>query len=351
VILQVEITTIAFGGAGIAKLPTGKVCFVPGVAPGESVEIQIVREKKSYAEARLVRVIEASARRVEPPCPVFGQCGGCQYQHLAYDLQLAIKRDQVAEALSRIGGIPSPQVGETVPSPLEYSYRNRITVHTRNGRTGFFAKDSRHVVDVTSCPISSAALNSSLAALRATKPYDGEHPLREASEFRGFRQVNAGAADKLLEVVESLAQPGGKLLIDAYSGGGFFASRLHPLFEDVIGIEWSMDAVRHARESAPANAIYLRGSVASHLEAALAAAPAETTTVLVDPPAEGLEDEVLAMLVERAPGRLIYISCNPSTLARDASRFRSVFDLQRACPVDMFPQTAQIECAALFEKR
>lgn len=342
------ISKVAFGGAGIGTLPSGKVCFVPYVIPGEVVTARILRDKKTYAEARLENLHEASPQRVPPPCPVFGTCGGCQYQHIAYPLQLTIKRDQVSEVLNRIGGLLDPPVEATIPSPQEYGYRNRITVHTIAGKTGFFERGTRKVIDVMECPIASPGVNAKLVELRSQKPEEGEYALREPSEFYGFRQVNDAAAELLLGVVESVAQPGGRLLVDAYCGAGFFARRLQSHFQEVIGIEWSADAVRHARRESPAHVRYLQGDVIENLEAAMAAAPSAETTVLFDPPAEGLPPQVINQVSSHPPAKIIYVSCDPATLARDLKKLSSTHALVRVQPVDMFPQTAQIECVALL---
>ncbi len=342
------ITKIAFGGSGIGTLPAGKICFVPYVIPGEVVTARILRDKKSYAEARLETLNEASPQRVIPPCPVFGTCGGCQYQHIAYPHQLTIKRDQVIEVLTRIGGLADPPVEPVIPSPQEYGYRNRISVHSRAGKTGFFERGTRKVVDVAECPIASPGVNTKLAELRKQKPEEGEYALREPSEFYGFRQVNDAAAELLLSVVEDAAKPGGPLLVDAYCGAGFFARRLQSRFQEIVGLEWSADAVRHARRESPAHVRYIQGDVIEHLESAMAAAPSDETTVLFDPPAEGLPQTVIDQIACRPPARIIYVSCDPATLARDLKKLSSTHTLRRVCPVDMFPQTAQIECVAVL---
>jgi 23S rRNA (uracil1939-C5)-methyltransferase len=342
---------IAFGGKGLGRLDSGKVCFVPGVIPGERVVVRIQRERASYAEAGLERVVEASPDRIAPECRVYGRCGGCRYQHITYEGQLEIKRGQVADVLRRLGGVADVKVEPTVPSPDQFGYRNRVTVHVRRGVVGFFSEGSNRVVNVTRCPIATAAVNALLADLRASRPRDGEYPLREPGEFRGFRQVNDGAAQALQEVVADFAAPGGGLLVDAYCGAGFFAKRLRTMFRLVIGIEWSTDAVRAARENTRAEEIYLLGDVQRHLPAALGAAEAAETTVLLDPPAEGLTDGVADQLLVREPARLLYVSCDPATLARDLRRLSQKFRVVRVRPVDMFPQTAEVEVATLLEKR
>lgn len=346
-----EVEQIAFGGKGLIRLPNGKVCFVPWVIPGEKVEFSITKERSSFAEAQLRAVLEPSADRVSPPCPVFQRCGGCQYQHIAYERQLVIKQDQVRDVLKRLAGLAEPEVAPTLASPKPYGYRNRVTVHVDRGRLGFFAPASRKVVEIRQCPIASETVNAQLTELRQSHPEDGQYPLREPSTFRGFRQVNDAAAAVLLETVGQAMPENGGLLVDAYSGAGFFARALSDRFERVIGIEWSGDAVRAAKEAAGPKETYLLGDVNFHLAEALDAAPAEQTTVLLDPPAEGIDAEVGEQLLRRQPIAIVYVSCNPATLARDLRRLKDRYDLIRATPVDMFPQTSEIEVVAVLGRR
>jgi tRNA/tmRNA/rRNA uracil-C5-methylase (TrmA/RlmC/RlmD family) len=345
------IERLAFGGAGIGRLSDGRICFVSGVIPGEKVRVRIRRSHSTYVEADLEEIVEPSPDRIQPRCSVYGHCGGCCYQHLSYASQLALKTEQVAEILRRLGGISQPAVDPIVPSPVPFRYRNRITVHAESGRIGFFRARTRRIIEVSDCPIATERVNALLAELWSSRPKDGEYTLREPSEFRGFRQVNDAAADRLLETVEEFARPGGRLLVDTYCGAGFFAKRLSVQFELVIGIEWSADAIRLARQGAHSHEIYLLGDVKRHLVPALAAAgPADDTTLLVDPPEEGLAEQVLETIRSRGPARLIYVSCNPATLARDLKHLGRLYTLRRVRPIDMFPQTAEIEVVASLEK-
>ena len=348
--ILVRVERVAFGGSGIGRLADGKVCFVPYVSPGEKVKARIRARHSRYVEADLSEVTEPSHDRVRPKCPVFGRCGGCHYQHLPYAKQLALKSEQVIEVLQHLGGIPAAPVEPTIPSPLEFNYRNRITVHSESGRVGFFGSRTHTIVDVKECPIANEQVNALLRQLRNSQPKDGTYPLREFSDYRGFRQVNDAVAGRLLEIAEEMARPGNRLLVDAYCGAGFFARRLADLFELTIGIEWSRDAIRAAREKAGPREIYLLGDVKRHLVPALAAAPVESTTLLLDPPETGLEAEVLEIIASKQPQRLIYVSCNPATLARDLKNLVRRYFLQRVCPLDMFPQTSEIEVVGVLEK-
>ncbi len=348
--MTLEVERMAFGGKGVARLPSGKICFVPFVIPGERVQARVTKERASYAEADLVKVVEASPSRIKAPCPVFGRCGGCQYQHIAYPLQLSLKSQQVADTLRRLGGVMEPVVNATVASPLQYHYRNRLTVHAHAGKIGFYSEGSRDIVPVEQCPIASETVNVMLAELRQAKPREGEFPLREPGDFKGFRQVNNGAAACLKDVVLQVAAPGGGLLVDAYCGAGFFAKAMKAMFPVTIGIEWSSDAIRSAKASATEGEEYMLGDVRHHLASALVKASAEDTTVLLDPPAEGVEAEITNILLQRPPEKIIYVSCDPGTLARDIKRLGSAYKLTSATPVDMFPQTAGIEVVAVLNK-
>jgi 23S rRNA (uracil1939-C5)-methyltransferase len=348
--IVVQVERVAFGGSGIGRLADGKVCFIPHVIPGEKVKARIRSTHSSYVEADVSEVMEASADRVSPRCPVFGRCGGCHYQHVSYARQLVIKSSQVAEILQRLGGFSAPCVEPTIPSALEFHYRNRITVHSESGRVGFFGSRTRRVVEVKQCPIANERVNVLLGQLRSSQPKDGTYPLREFSDYRGFRQVNDTVAERLLEILEEMARPGNRLLVDAYCGAGFFTRRLADLFESTIGIEWSTDAVRAAREKAGPHEIYLLGDVKRHLIPALAAARSEDTTLLLDPTEAGLEAEVLETIASKQPQRLIYVSCNPATLARDLKTLTPHYVLGCVCPLDMFPQTSAIEVATVLEK-
>lgn len=340
---------MAFGGQGLGRLDGGKVCFVPRVIPGERIVAHITKERSSFAEGELVRITEASPDRVKPPCPVYGRCGGCHYQHVAYPRQLLIKREQVADVLRRLGGVVDPVVEETEPSPVEFHYRNRITVHAKSGYVGFYGPKSRRIIEMSRCLIATDHVNGLLADLRKSRPRDGEYPLREPGEFFGFRQVNDAMAVRMLEIVEEMARPGGGLLVDAYCGAGFFAKRLRPLFGTVIGIEWSASSVQAARQGTDDAEIYLQGDVKLHLPSALEGAPSADTTLLLDPPATGLDAEVVAQILARRPARVIYVSCDPATLARDVKTLAAAYRVKRVKPMDMFPQTAEIEVATLLE--
>jgi 23S rRNA (uracil1939-C5)-methyltransferase len=315
-----------------------------------------VREKKQFAEAELVEVKQSSPDRAEAQCPYFGRCGGCAYQHISYEHQLAIKWRQVRDALQRIGKLKDVPMRPIIPSPEQYAYRNRITVHAQDGVIGFFRRDSHQLIDIEHCPISTDEVNRALTELRA-QPYlrDGHYTLRASASPRVFSQTNDDVADALRDLVVNLVPPNQELLIDAYCGSGFFAKALLDKFERVIGIDWDEFAIAAAKENVTEKETYIAGDVETELKRSdgFLAVEGETRrvgsrrslTLIVDPPATGLSANVRKAIIDLAPQTLIYVSCNPPTLARDLRELQDKFIIDSVTPLDMFPQTAEIEVA------
>jgi 23S rRNA (uracil1939-C5)-methyltransferase len=358
-LVDLKIEDIAFGGKGVAR-KQGKVVFVPYTIKSEMVSAEIVREKKQFAEAELVEVKQSSPNRVAPQCPYFGRCGGCAYQHIDYQHQLAIKWRQVRDALQRIGKLKDVPMRPIVPSPRQYAYRNRITVHALDGVIGFFWRDSNRLIDIERCPISRDQVNHALAELRGQKHVrDGHYTLRATSEPRVFSQVNDELAQALRDLIVDFVPPNQGLLIDAYCGAGFFAKSLLDKFERVIGIDWDRFAIAAAKENATEKETYIAGDVEHELTRNLTALSRQVSecegsglremTLVVDPPATGLSGAVRKAIIDLAPETLIYVSCNPPTLARDLKELQHRLTINSITPLDMFPQTAEIEVLAHLE--
>ena len=339
--VELQIEDVAFGGKGVGRA-AGKAVFVPFTIDGERVSAQVVREKKQFAEAELCDVLEASPERVTAPCPYFGRCGGCSYQHISYVHQLELKARQVEQAMRRIARLPEPPMRPIIPSPLPYAYRNRITVHVQNDVIGFYRRDVHELMDIVQCPISMPEVNAALTKLRATRPHDGHYSLRAHSGPRVFAQTNGAVADAMADFISSILTGDEAFLVDAFCGAGFFAKRLATKFQHVIGIDWDRFAIDAARKEARPNETYIAGDVALEL------AKASTTShvLVVDPPATGLPTEVRRAILDSPPQTMIYVSCNPPTLARDLAELQSRLSVVSITPFDMFPQTAEIEVVA-----
>lgn len=346
---ELQILDVAFGGKGVAR-ENGKAVFVPFTIDGEKIAAEITREKNRFAEAEVLTILQASPDRIAPECPYFGRCGGCSYQHIGYDHQLAIKWRQVRDVLQRIGKLRDIPMRPIIGSTHAYGYRNRITVHVEDGVVGFFRRDSHRLIDIESCPISMDEVNARLGALRVSHPRDGHYSLRaDPSGPRIFGQANDDVAHALRELVVKTIPGGEGLLIDAYCGAGFFAKALLEKFDRIIGIDWDRFAIQAAQKNALDKETYIAGDV----DRALAEIKTDgyPITLIVDPPTTGLSDVIRRNITNLAPGNFIYVSCNPATLARDLQGLAETFAIASVTPLDMFPQTAEIETVVHLQRK
>ena len=367
----------------------GKDVLVFGGIPGEEVEAEVVRHRREYVAARVVEVLTPSPYRIAPPCPYFGSCTGCQWQHVDYHHQTRIKRQVVIDTLIKIGGFESPPVLPTMPSPEQYGYRNhaRFTIGRRQGDLGFVNRESRRFVPVHECLLMHPWINRAVEqlqgrcaetsqlsirygvntgdflvqpALKNTEVplQSGQKHYREkvgGREFRiaspSFFQVNTSQAEQMVELVKGELQlPVEGLLVDAYSGVGTFATLLAPYVGKVIAIEESASAVQDAVAQSPGSDSiqFLQGKT----EEVLPQIGEQPHAVILDPPRAGCDKKVLDAVIQLAPARVAYVSCDPETLARDLKILcRGAFRLERVQPIDMFPQTHHVECVATLSLR
>ncbi|MDZ4744337.1 MAG: class I SAM-dependent RNA methyltransferase [Verrucomicrobiota bacterium] len=353
---DIVITDMAFGGDGVGRI-NGQVVFIPFVITGETVKIKIISEKKGILRGNLLEVLIPSPHRITPKCKVFGSCGGCQYQHIDYPEQIALKTKQVTDCLERIGKIPAPPVKKMILSPLVYHYRNKITVHTRGGLTGFLDTSGSKIVTIQDCPLADEGVNTKLSAfLLKNDPPEGDHAFRnlpgEAHTLapQAFYQTNTQILPGLLSLVGNLLPGTGDTLIDTYCGAGFFTFEFSPRFLKVVGIELEPRAISAAlarkNQESTKNIEFIAGAVESVLHDVLAPHQKNNVTLILDPPRTGCEPRVIEILQILPPQEIIYVSCNPSTLARDIQRLHPKFELLSITPIDMFPQTSHIECVA-----
>ncbi len=363
--LTVTIEDVAFGGEGVARV-NDFVVFVPFVLPGEVVDVEISEIKKRFARARLIRVVQASPDRTQPLCRYFTECGGCQYQHVDYAAQLRLKHKQVCDLFQRLGGLDAGVIAPVVPCPKPYGYRNRIMVRSQWDKfkqglnIGFIRADSRLVVDVEECKIAEPALNEQILRLRENPPPKGgiKVVLRVAADGwevprDSFFQNNFFLLPKLVETTrECLRDGGARFLLDVYCGVGFFSVELGDVVEAFAGVELDLQAVKAAKLNAAArnskNGEFLAGRAEQMLPGLMDRFSAGETAVLLDPPRTGCPPDMLAQLGQTRPRQIIYISCHPATMARDLNVLcaQGVYQLARVVPLDMFPQTAHVECVA-----
>jgi len=356
---------IAFGGEGVARIDDF-VVFVPFVLVGETVEIEITEVKKSFARARLRQVLSQSPERVTPLCAHFGNCGGCQYQHVAYPAQLRLKHKQVADLFQRIGGLTPELVAPVVPCPQHYGYRNRLMIRSQWNKPeqrlniGFVRADCGLVEDVFECKIAEPALNEQIRQVRAHPPPKGgiKIVLRIPPENwevppDSFFQNNFFLLPGLVAVVrEALRASGAKHLIDLYCGVGFFGIELADAVDSFVGVEYDQRAIAAARRNAAArqctNGEFIAGKVEETLPDLIHRFTPLSTAVLLDPPRKGCRPETLQLLRTQRPAQIIYVSCHPATMSRDLNALTAdgVFRVVGITPLDMFPQTQHVECVA-----
>ncbi len=359
------VSDVAFGGDGVMRCEN-QVVFVPHVITGETVEAKIVETKKSYAKAQLVKVIDPSPERIDPKCPIYGECGGCQYQHISYPNQLIIKEKQVRDIFERIGKLDGSKVRDVLPCPQPFNYRNRIMVRTQWNKAmkkmvvGFLRYHSRLVVPVEECHIAEYDLNKQLENVKKdhSRKNGVKYVLRKFPENwilpnDSFFQNNFFLLPGMVEEVKScLKDFGGEYLVDTYCGVGFFALELASEVKEFKGVEIDRMAIKAANQNAKdkniTNGSFVEGPTEKILPELMKAYPPEQTTVVLDPPRRGIDPSAIEFLKSIGPGQILYISCHPATQARDLATFCSdgTYSVRLVKPMDMFPQTQHIECVA-----
>lgn len=380
----IELDLLSWGRLGEAMAThSGRDVFVFGGIPGETVTAEVVAIRRKYIAAQVVGVIQPSPDRVDPPCSYFGQCTGCQWQHLSYQAQLEAKAAIVDDALRRIGNFHLPTVLDPIPSPKPLGYRNhaRFNIWRSTGSLGFTHRERRRFVRIDRCLLMNDRTNELLEQLQdrcaetsalsirasdATGDYliqptlknpdvpipTGQKRYREAINGREFQvaspsffQVNVEQAGKLAELaIGALSLSGEETVVDAYAGVGAFSVLLAPHVGRIIGIEESTAAIADAEENAAdlPNVEFITGKV----EDVLPTLEVVPDTVVLDPSRSGCQPQVLETLLALTPPRIAYVSCNPQTLARDLAVLARRYRIESVQPVDMFPQTHHVECLA-----
>ncbi len=383
-IVELDIDDLNNFGAGVGRID-GWVVMVPFALGGERVRARIYRNRKNFSEADLVEVLRESPDRIKPICPLFGTCGGCQYQHLAYGAQLEWKRKQVEYLMRRIGKIGA-EVLPTHPSPIQYGYRSKLTPHYERPRgtdmpVGFIMQGRRSaLVDVPQCPIASPSINAALPAAREkikqSKPKrGGTLLLRDGAEgvcqnpnalitekiggisyqFRAgeFFQNNPHILPELVAYAIGEAS-GTKNLVDAYCGAGVFALAAAKFFDRVAGVEISAQSVACANANAAINGIknceFIIGKAETIFGGVAKKFEGSQTSVIIDPPRAGCDAAFLEQLIAFAPQKIVYVSCAPDTQARDLAYLSERgYAVRKLQPFDLFPQTRHIENVATLE--
>ena len=404
--IVLQLTDMAHGGESVGRYE-GKAVFVPYGIPGETVRAEIARDRGRFAQARLLEILSASPHRVQPPCAHFGTCGGCHWQHLAYGKQLEYKQAIVRAQLQRIAGLPEACVRPTLGMVHPWQYRNHVQFSvSRKGELGFMAAASHEVVAIERCLLMHPLLVEIFDSLDMELPdlqrlnlragiqtgeqmiifemssdeppeLDVDWPvscvlllsdgtpmtllgssyIHESVAGRTYRlsaasffQVNTQQAERLVTTVSEYLPLGREsVVVDAYCGVGTLTLVLAAKAKQVIGIEANPFAIADAGANASDrdNVVFVTGSVAEVMPTLDVSGP----LVVLDPPREGLDKAAVQALLELSPPRIVYVSCDPATLARDVKDLVAAgYHLGEVQPIDMFPQTYHIESVAVLSR-
>jgi len=368
-VIEIDIEDVAFGGEGVGRY-NDFVIFVPFVITGERVQVEITEIKKNFARAKLIKVINPSPYRVKPECRYFGECGGCQYQHISYDYQVILKKKQIKDLIQRIGGFKDLVVNDVIPCPKPYGYRNRIMVRSQWSKPlqrlaiGFLRYDNRLVVDIEECKIAEPEVSEGIKDVRANPPPRGglkvvlrKFPKDWEVPKDSFFQNNFYALPHLVETVKRCVnKSAAKYLVDAYCGIGFFGIELASNVEKVVGVDVDIRAIKAAKKNAEMRGItnceFIAGQVEDIIKEIFKTFDPSQTVLIMDPPRTGVKPEGLEFIKSQLPKQIIYVSCHPATLARDLKILcsDSKYQLVDITPIDMFPQTQHVECVADLRK-
>jgi 23S rRNA (uracil1939-C5)-methyltransferase len=400
---------LTYGGEAMGRLPDGRAVFVPFGLPGEQVRVELREDKKNFARGTLLEVLKPSPERIAPKCKHFGVCGGCHYQSLPYQKQLQAKTGILRDQLQRIGKIENPPVKPMVASPLEWNYRNHVQFHlTAEGRIGFISSNGNSVLPITECHLPENGINDFWPNLQFESNKDAErvsirsgwndelmvvlesespetpeleieadvsvvHVFDEhavvlagqdhlainvlGKDFRvsaaSFFQVNTKMAEKMVEhLITCLPISTTTTLLDVYCGAGLFSKFFAAKCGRVIGIESSESACEDFAVNLDEfdNVELYEGAVEDVLPGLVKQITGQSI-MIVDPPRAGIEKSALDAIIEIQPQTIAYVSCDPSTLARDAGRLiNHGYRLMEVTPFDLFPQTHHIESISIFEK-
>jgi len=392
--IELTLTGFAAGGKAVGHAPDGRVVFVEFGIPGERVIAEITDSHASYIEATAVLVLDASEDRIAPPCQYFGKCGGCQLQHIAYDRQLLLKTEVVRDQLRRIGRFTPEEVDALVRpmlgmgEPWGYRNHNRFTVR-RDGEIGFMQRGTHRFMRIDECLIADPRVNHVLQAAQdhtmqarqlsvrvgvntddeMVQPHlqwrPGPRPKLASGQANyterlngvdyrvsgpAFFQVNTVQAERLVAlVVDHVLAANARVVVDAYAGVGTFAAQLATSVEHVVTIEESAAAGDDAEVNLrPFNNIT---RIVGKVEATLPGMTPSPDVVVIDPPRSGLFPGVIDAIIDSAAKRVVYVSCDPGTLARDLRLFvDGGFTIREVQPVDMFPHTQHIENVTVLDR-
>lgn len=407
-IYETEIVGLENEASGVAKI-NGMVVFIPKTLVGEKVRIRITEIKKNYAKGKLIEVLEKSDKRTTSKCPYYEECGGCNLRHQESDENIKFKKEKVENALKRIGKL-DVLVDDVVPSLKNENYRNKASFKVEDNRIGFYGEGTYQLIDIDNCMLLEKEINDSLTVIRSylnnnkneiktitvkhgnamneilidifsTNDEDinilsylttnidnlktvifnekivyGNGYINQVTNglmfkcsSKSFFQVNTMQTEKLYSLAIKLADlTKNDVVLDLYCGTGTITSILAGYVKKVIGIEIVEDAIYDAKENIKTNGISNVRFICGDAAKEISKIKENIDVVFVDPPRSGIDRKAIAVIKKINPKKIVYISCNPVTMARDLSYLNDLYTMEKVVPVDMFPNTAHVECVSVL---
>ena len=356
---NVTITDCAAEGKALARV-NDMVVFVPFCVPGDVVDLQVRKKRRSYCEAEVIRFIKKSEVREEPFCQHFGICGGCKWQTLPYEKQLEMKQQQVFQQLTRIGKIALPEFSPILGSVKTREYRNKLEFGCSSKRwmtreeiaTGEPAGEMRaigfhitgafdKILPIEKCHLMDNLQNEIRNSIR-------DFAISSGMTFFDLRQTNTDQAYHLYSVARDFARlSGDEVVYDLYTGTGTIANFVAKKAKKVVGIEYVPEAIEDAKVNSEINGIcntlFYAGDMKDILNDEFIAQHGRPDVIITDPPRAGMHQDVVDTILRAEPKRIVYVSCNPATQARDLQLLDAKYKVTAVQPVDMFPHTPHVE--------
>lgn len=410
-IYDVKITSLENEGAGVCKI-NGMIVFVPKTLPGEKVRIRITEKKKNFARGKIVEILESSDKRIESKCPYYEECGGCNLRHQTSKENLKFKKEKVENALKRIGKL-NVKVEDTVPSFKEDNYRNKVSFKVEDDRIGFYGEGTYQLIDINYCFLAQKQINDLLSVIKKylkinkneiknitirygnamdellidiyslndkdikildylttninnlisiifnDKVVYGNGYIKEISNglmfdvsAKSFFQVNSVQTEKLYDEIVKVANLSkDDVVLDLYCGTGTITSIISKHVKKVIGIEIVEDAIFNAKKNLKINNINNVKFICGDAAKEISKIKEKVDVVIVDPPRKGIDRKAIAIMKKLSPKKIVYVSCNPVTMARDLSYLNDLYDVKKVIPVDMFPNTSHVECVCVLNSK
>lgn len=389
---MIEILRLDHQGRGIGKIDN-KIIFIPNTLPGEIIEYNITKSKKKYLEGEITKFIKKSSQRIEPICPYYNKCGGCQLMHLNYQNQLKYKQEKIENIIHKYVN-ENIKIESIIKADNIYNYRNKITLHSKN-KIGMYKKDSNDIINIDSCLIANNKINEIIKELNKINIYEDEIIIRnngqdsllkyqnEQNNFNkinvdsiilnnqnikgkgynietienlkfiisptSFFQVNTEQTIKLYNLIKNLANCNkSDNILDLYCGTGTIGLFINNNSKNILGIEINKDAIKDANQNIILNHIQNAKFINDDAKNYINKVNYQPDIIIVDPPRSGLFKGMIEKLIKFKAKKIIYVSCDPITLSRDLKELTNRYQIEKIYPIDMFPNTYHVESVCLL---